>query len=608
MTAPFSITLTITAACLALFILLLELRWFSRFSRGYMITLFLAIGGLSFLSAWTLGNREYHEARKLLFYDRVHELEALGNLAEGRVRDEINDIMTELRDAAHDCVPYVASEIDRGKLADELAALDHFETRILQITVLDAAGQRLFQTQATGFHEPQREAALKATASGREYVSEAYLSDAFHKYVIYMAVPIRAEDGRVYGALTARYAIENELNALVRDVRFGEHGTVVVTNEDGRVMAHADPRRLHADLSRAAGVMDALAGHVGWSIYTSSEGVRQLGAHLPMRNPSTVDGARPWVLVANLPVSEVMGPLDQMARDYELGLLGITLASLLLARLLSSTLDRPLRALRLFADRVGKGDFTVRNPLAGRDELAQLGGTLDHMVRGLEEREHIKDLFGRYVTTQVSEEVLKGKIRLGGEMRRVTVLFSDIRDFTRMSEQMEPGAVVEFLNDYFSEMVEVVFEYGGRLDKFIGDGMMAVFGEFDGEQDHPLRAVRTALRMQERLAHLNKQRARRGEDSIAIGIGIHTDDVIVGNIGSRRRLDYTVIGDGVNTSARVEALNKEFGTTVLITETTYASVSGQFECRAMPAATLKGKQKMLAFYEVLGPKDKHAAK
>ncbi len=167
---------------------------------------------------------------------------------------------------------------------------------------------------------------------------------------------------------------------------------------------------------------------------------------------------------------------------------------------------------------------------------------------------------------------------------------------------MAPEEVVSFLNDYFSEMVDAVFEHGGVLDKFIGDGMLAVFGSLDEEPDHARRAVRAALRMKVLLAKLNGERSVAGRLPIGIGIGIHTDDVIVGNIGSRRRLEYTVIGDGVNTCSRVESLNKEFGTTILITEATHAEVGDEFECRLMPETALRGKAKALRVYEVTSRK------
>ena len=199
----------------------------------------------------------------------------------------------------------------------------------------------------------------------------------------------------------------------------------------------------------------------------------------------------------------------------------------------------------------------------------------------------------------VAVSLALAEINLGGQRKRVTMLFSDIRNFTTMSESLSPEQVVGFLNDYFSEMVEAVFEQQGVLDKFIGDGIMAVFGGLEDVPDHPRRAVRAGLRMKALLAKINGERAVQGNPPIAIGVGIHTDDVIIGNIGSRKRLEYTVIGDGVNTCARVEAANKEFGTTILITESTLAEVQDEFECRAMPDASLKGKTKIPRLFEVL---------
>ena len=164
---------------------------------------------------------------------------------------------------------------------------------------------------------------------------------------------------------------------------------------------------------------------------------------------------------------------------------------------------------------------------------------------------------------------------------------------------MAPEQVVEFLNDYFSEMVDAVIEHGGVLDKFIGDGIMASFGAMDDAPNPETRAVLAGLRIKAKLAKLNGQRPVAGKDPIHIGIGIHTDDVVVGNIGTKDRAEYTVIGDGVNTCSRVEAANKDFGTTLLITQTTHARLSEGFHCRPMGEAKLKGKSNVPPLFEVL---------
>ena len=187
------------------------------------------------------------------------------------------------------------------------------------------------------------------------------------------------------------------------------------------------------------------------------------------------------------------------------------------------------------------------------------------------------------------------------------MLISDIRDFTAMSEQMEPEEVVQFLNAYFSDMVDAVFEYGGVLDKFLGDGLLAVFGSFSDGPDHAWRAVSAALRMNARLGNINDERTAAGLLPIRIGIGIHTGEVIVGNIGSQRRLEYTVIGDGVNTTSRLESLNKQFSTMILISEVTYEAVKERFECRHMPECILRGRTRPTQVYEVVAAKESGSA-
>jgi adenylate cyclase len=290
------------------------------------------------------------------------------------------------------------------------------------------------------------------------------------------------------------------------------------------------------------------------------------------------------------------------SRELALGIALVLLGGLFVAHQVSRSIQQPLQTLGDFAGRIGTGDLTGRVSMSGRDVAGRLAASLNQMAAGLQERDHVKEVFGRYVATQVSEQILDGKVNLGGDSRRVTILFSDIRSFTAMAEQMTPSQVVSFLNDYFSEMVDAVFEQNGMLDKFLGDGLMAVFGAFGDTPDHPRRAVLAALRMKALLAKINGERAMAGNPPIAIGIGIHSDDVIVGNIGSRKRLEFTVVGDGVNVSSRLQTLNKEFGTTILVSETTFDALKGEFECRQMPVTPLRGRGGELRFYEVVSVK------
>jgi adenylate cyclase len=308
------------------------------------------------------------------------------------------------------------------------------------------------------------------------------------------------------------------------------------------------------------------------------------------------------VLLTEIDEAEQRAPLLTLRRELALGVLLVLLGGLVVAHQVSHSIQKPLQTLGDFAIRVGSGDLTGRASVGGRDVAGRLAASLNQMAVGLQERDHVKEVFGRYVATQVSAQILNGQANLGGESRNVTILFSDIRSFTAMSEQMTPAQVVTFLNDYFSEMVDAVFEQNGMLDKFLGDGLMAVFGAFGDTPDHPRRAVLAALRMKALLAKINGERAMAGKPPIAIGIGIHSDEVIVGNIGSRKRLEFTVIGDGVNVSSRLQTLNKEFGTTILVSQATHDALNDEFECRQMPDTPLRGKGRELKFYEVISVK------
>ena len=222
-----------------------------------------------------------------------------------------------------------------------------------------------------------------------------------------------------------------------------------------------------------------------------------------------------------------------------------------------------------------------------------------YFVEGREKR-RVKRLFSRYVSRDVYQQLLAspGEIGLGGERREMTVLFSDMRGFTTLSESGEAEDLVRQLNQYFTRMVEVVFAHRGTVDKFVGDMIMALYGAPLDDPDHADHAVQTALQMVDALQDLNRRWAIEGRAALDIGIGINTGEMIAGNIGSDTIMSYTVIGDNVNLGARLESLNKEYGTRILISEATRRQLKGQYDVRPLGEVLVKGKTRPVAIYEV----------
>jgi adenylate cyclase len=212
----------------------------------------------------------------------------------------------------------------------------------------------------------------------------------------------------------------------------------------------------------------------------------------------------------------------------------------------------------------------------------------------------IKRAFTRYVAREVVEEILKDpeNLVLSGERREVTVLFCDVRGFTPMSERLSPEEVVLLLNDFYTLMIETTFKHDGTLDKFLGDAVMAIFGAPIAHPDHSLRAVRTALAMQEGIVELNARRLKDGKERIAVGIGVSAGEAVAGTVGTVDRMEYTVIGDTVNLAARLESSAKPGQ--ILISQPTYAAVRAAVDVRPLGPIHVKGKEEEVDVYEVLG--------
>jgi adenylate cyclase len=270
-----------------------------------------------------------------------------------------------------------------------------------------------------------------------------------------------------------------------------------------------------------------------------------------------------------------------------------------IARQFSRNLRLTFGLIQTALDKVQQGIFSTEVPVVSNDELSSIAQHTNKMIAGLRDRERIKTIFGKYVSPAVADCIMKSEkgSELGGREVRVAILFTDIRNYTTLSEKLSPTEVVDFLNFYFSKVVEAVHGANGIVDKFIGDAAMAVFG-IDGSENAASDAVNAGFRIRSILKQVNEHLQKKGYPQIDNGIGIHYGPVIAGNIGSEQRLEYTVIGDAVNTASRIETLCKTQAHKLLISASAFEKISPSLRehFSALGEFDLKGKSQAVTIY------------
>jgi adenylate cyclase len=257
--------------------------------------------------------------------------------------------------------------------------------------------------------------------------------------------------------------------------------------------------------------------------------------------------------------------------------------------------------LAVFAFRRGIS-VAMFQPLLGMAIALFAGTAYRYFVEDAEKRK-VSRLFGRYVSKDVYSQLMAhpGLAELGGRRRDMSVLFSDIRGFTSITERGNPDELVGQLNEYFTVMVDIVFRHQGTVDKFVGDLVMAIFGAPVDDDRHPEHAVAAAVDMVAGLGALNRKWAGEGRPTLDIGIGINSGEMVAGNIGSSSIMSYTVIGDNVNLASRLESLNKDYQTRIIISGATRQRLDGRFEVRPLGDVIVKGKTQTVSIFEVVVP-------
>ncbi|TGK25756.1 HAMP domain-containing protein [Leptospira yasudae] len=419
------------------------------------------------------------------------------------------------------------------------------------------------------------------------------LSAEFKEPIFAIAVPSSSSNPKV---LVLILRLEKFLNAFQKQ----DISEVFLVNGEGDLIAHSDPKLLQSNTNfMNLPIVESMVNsseNTKQTEYKDKEGKSWFGSFQKL-------GFGGGAVISIVPEDKAFEAVYRIQRTNLL-IMGIALClALIIVFFFAKTITKPLLNLLHATTEIARGNFKIGISSTTRDEVGLLTDYFVDMGKGLEEREKVKDALGRFVNKEIAEMVLKQELTLGGERKMCAIFFSDIRSFTAISEKLQPEEVVEFLNEYMTEMVHCVNETHGIVDKFIGDAIMATWGAAKTSDQDAANAVTGALMMREALLRFNQGRGGDKKPIIKIGCGLNYGPVIAGQIGSEQRLEYTVIGDAVNLASRVEALNKPFGTDILITQDLLDHVPGLFNVEKMQSIKVKGKSEPQVIYAVLGRKD-----
>src|SRR6266481_6255001 len=306
-----------------------------------------------------------------------------------------------------------------------------------------------------------------------------------------------------------------------------------------------------------------------------------------------------WVVEVVVPATDYTEHVDAEARVA----LALGLAALLLAVaggvMLARWIARPLQELARHARRIRHGDLTVTVVPRSRDEIGVLARAMGDMVQALRDRDFIRETFGRYVSPELAEQCLRDRdaLQLGGEVREVAMLMSDLRGFSELSERLGAPAMIGLLNEYLAKMTPVIIRHGGTINEFIGDAIFVLFGAPFSGADDAERAVRCAHAMQQALRAFNADSRQRGLPELSMGMGLHVGSVVAGNIGSTERVKYGVVGPAVNLVARIQALT--LGGEVLLSDAIRVLVGSKIEVSEGRPERMKGVRDTVMVYRLL---------
>ncbi len=445
--------------------------------------------------------------------------------------------------------------------------------------------------------------------------SKDYLSDI--EFVnnlprITIASPVVNQQNKIIAILRTKASLAG-LSDMMASAILGEQGYSYVTDQNHKIIAvserldkkiigeTADGKILsEAEEKAVISPDDLLAGINSQSTFSSAKKIPTLN----------------WIIVVEWPETDALKIVGKIINGVWLFTLILLAAVTAISVFFSRALLKPLATLENGAAAISGGDFSHQLEIKTNDEFADLGKAFNKMAGEIDKfhkaqktkQKNLENAFGQYVGGANLDNILRGeKVKLGGERKYITVLFSDIKNFTTISESLEPEVLIKYLNNYLTIMSDIIIKHGGVIDKYIGDAIVAFWGAPDKMEDHAYRACLAAEEMMAELKKIQAEWQAHGLPEFDIRIGINSGGALVGNVGSAQRLAYTVIGDMVNLAARLEGINKEYKTRVMISNSTFMEVKDKATAREVDKVAVKGKVEGVKIYELIAVKNQAGA-
>jgi class 3 adenylate cyclase len=434
-------------------------------------------------------------------------------------------------------------------------------------------------------------------------ITDPYLDASTKHPTITIYHKVFNDAGALVGILGVDVDVAMASSNLITNFPVLEKGQNILVNNNAVVLLHPDNTKVGSDINATGEELDIqLSEDIKNPNLQHKQYVgRRMNQTWYMGFYRAKDAR--FALVLIVPAKTVLKPLHQLRFQIATLDLSIIFGLFFLLIIVSRKISRPIIDLKNSAVQVSEeGPYRDAIEVKSSDEVGQLTAAFNEMMEGLRQRDFIRDTFGRYVTKEVVEELLDTSdgLKLGGEIREVTIMLSDLRGFTPLCEHLNPDQVIEVLNSYLSQMSKIIGQYKGTINEFIGDAILTFFGAPVKYGDSPARAVACALAMQLGMKEVNRKNNEKGLPPLYMGIGINTGDVIVGNIGSKERAKYGVVGHNINLASRVEG--STIGGQILITPSTYEKIKELSIVRSVRSIRFKGVEENVDLYDVIGMK------